>query len=290
MRGRSGPFAALVIAFCVLGLSAQDYPRTDVQREWNKPVEPFRIIGSIHYVGTYDLASYLITTPAGHMLVDSGLETSAAQLMAAIQKLGFALTDIKLLLNTQAHFDHAAGLATLKKLTGARMLASAGDAPFLESGGKNDPALGNGGTFAPVRVDRIVTHGERVTLGDVTLTAHMTPGHSKGTTTWTMTVAEGGRELQVIFAGSTSIANPEMEVVDNPRYPTLVDDYKRTFAYLKGLKPDVFLTQHASAFGLHDKAARLKAGAKPNPFIDPAGYTRWLMGSERSFLERLATK
>ena len=281
-------FIAVAVSVAVLG--AQDYPRTDTQREWNKPIEPFRIIGSVHYVGTYDLASYLISTSAGHFLMDSGLERDAAQLIASIGKLGFNLKDVKLLLNTQAHYDHAAGLATLKQVTGARMLASAGDAPFLESGGKNDPALGDGGLFAPVRVDQIVTHGQRITLGDVTLTAHMTPGHSKGTTTWTMAVNEGGRDLQVIFAGSTSIANPDMQVVGNPLYPTLVEDYKRTFAFLRTLQPDVFLTQHASAFGLHDKAARLKAGEKPNPFIDPTGYTRSLTASERSFLERLATK
>lgn len=280
----------IALAAIAVTAGAQDYPRTDTQREWNKPVAPFRMIGPIHYVGTYDLASYLITTPAGHFLMDSGLESNAAQLRAAIATLGYDLEDIKILLNTQAHFDHAAGLAALKKLSGATMVASAGDAPFLESGGKNDPALGESMTFPPVHVDRIVQHGEQITLGDVALTAHMTPGHSKGTTTWTMTVREGGRELQVIFAGSTSIANPDMQIVNNPLYPTLVEDYKRTFAYMKALKPDVFLTQHASAFDFHAKAARLKAGEKPNPFIDPAGYARWITASERSFLALLAPK
>lgn len=281
-----------LLAIAVLGAAviAQDYPRTDDQRAWNKPAEPFRIIGPIHYVGTFDLASYLITTTAGHILMDTGLESNAAQLQTSIEKLGFMVRDVRILLNTQAHFDHAAGFAAVKTASGARMLASAADAELLESGGRNDPAFGDSLTFTPVDVDAIVKDGERVTLGDVTLTAHLTPGHSKGTTSWTMTVKDGGRELSVLFAGSTSIPDPDMTVVNNPRYPALVDDYKRTFAFLKSQQPDVWLTQHASAFGLHDKAARLRAGEKPNPFIDAAGYGRWLTGSERSFLARLKTK
>jgi metallo-beta-lactamase class B len=279
-----------LVAASLAVLSAQDYPRNDDHRAWNKPAAPFRIIGPVHYVGTFALASYLITTSNGHILMDSGLESNAAQLQASIAKLGFSVKDVRILLNTQAHFDHAAGLGALKKLSGARMLASAGDAPLLESGGRNDPAFGNDLTFSPVAVDAIVKDGERITLGDVSLTAHMTPGHSKGTTSWSMTVREDGRDLLVLFAGSTSVPNPGMQLANNPRYPTLVEDYTRTFATLKAMKADVFLTQHASAFGLHDKAARLTAGEKPNPFIDPNGYTRWITGSERSFLELLKTK
>jgi metallo-beta-lactamase class B len=283
-------FAALVVVVGAVALVAQEYPRTPDQRAWNKPAEAFRIIGPIHYVGTFDLASYLISTPEGHILIDSGLESDAGQLRRSIASLGFDVKDVKILLNTQAHFDHAAGLAALKQMSGARMLASAADAALLESGGRNDPAFGDSLTFPPVGVDAVVKDGERVTLGGITLTAHLTPGHSKGTTSWSMTVQEGGRELSVLFAGSTSIPNPDMTLVNNPRYPTLVDDYKRTFAFLKARTPDVWLTQHASAFGLHDKLVRLKAGAQPNPFIDTEGYRRWLTGSERSFLARLAPK
>jgi metallo-beta-lactamase class B len=279
----------IAAAFAATSL-AQDYPRTDDQRAWNKPTAPFHIIGPIYYVGTFDLASYLIATPAGHIVMDSGLESNAAQLQSSIERLGFSVQDIRILLNTQAHFDHAAGLAALKKVSGARMLASAADAALLQSGGKDDPAFGNSLPFPPVTVDEILEDRERVTLGDVTLTAHITPGHSKGTTSWTMTVRDGGRDRLVVFAGSTSIPNPDMTLVNNPRYPTLVDDYKRTFAFLKTLEPEVFLTQHASAFGLHDKARRLKAGETPNPFIDGTGYRRWLTESERSFLARLAAK
>ncbi len=290
VRARWKAIAAIGCALCVVALSAQDYPRNDDHRAWNKPTTPFRIVGPIHYVGTFDLASYLITTSQGHILMDSGLESNAAQLRSSIEALGFAVKDVRILLNTQAHFDHAAGLAAIKAASGARMLASAADAALLESGGHDDPVFGDTLTFTPVKVDEILKDGQQVTLGDVSLTAHMTPGHSRGTTSWSMTVNEGGRALHVLFAGSTSIPSSDMVLVGNQRYPTVVADYKRTFAFLKARTPDVWLTQHASAFGLHDKAARLKAGESPNPFIDPNGYSRWLTGSERSFLERLAPK
>jgi metallo-beta-lactamase class B len=282
--------SGLLIAILAVVGNAQDYPRTADHRAWNQPFDAFRLIGPIYYVGTFDLASYLITTSAGHVLIDTGLETAATQLQAAIKTLGFSPRDVRILLNTQAHFDHAAGLATMKKVSGARMLASAADGELLEAGGRNDPAFGDGLMFAPVKVDGIVSDGQRVTLGEVTLTALMTPGHSRGTTTWTMTVREGGRDLLVVFPGSTSVPNPGMPLVNNPRYPSVAADYKQTFTRLKALKPDVFLGQHAGQFGLHDKARRLKAGETPNPFIDPAGYVRWLTGSERSFLELLKTK
>jgi metallo-beta-lactamase class B len=293
-RGRSRlPASGIVLALAVLcaaTIVAQDYPRTDAHRTWNQPAEPFRIVGPIHYVGTFDLASYLITTPAGHILIDTGLERSATQLEASIEKLGFHTRDIRILLNSQAHFDHAAGLAAMKKASGARMLASAADAEMLEAGGRGDFAFGDSLTFTPVKVDGTITHGQRITLGDVTLTAYLTPGHSRGTTTYTMSVRDGDRDLLVVFAGSTSVPNPDIPLTKNPTYPAIADDYKRTFAFLKSLKPDVFLTQHASSFGLHDKARRLRAGETPNPFIDPAGYAAWLTQSERSFLELLATK
>ena len=281
--------AALGVAAVGVAAVAQDYPRSDDQRAWNKPAEPIRIVGPVYYVGTFDLASYLITTPAGHILIDSGLETSAAQIQASLEKLGFSVADVRILLNTQAHFDHAAGLAALKRLSGARLLASAADRVVLEAGGRGDFAFGDTLTFPPVSVDATVSDNERVTLGDVVLTAHLTPGHTKGTTTWTMTVQSEGRPLSVVFAGSTSV-NPGVVLTNNTRYPEIAGDYQRTFAFLKTLRPDVFLTQHASAFGFHDKARRLRAGESPNPFIDAAGYSRWLTGSERSFRELLAPR
>lgn len=260
---------------------AQGYPRTDEQRKWNEPFEPFRIIGNIYYVGTADLASYLITTPDGHILVDSGLEESAAQLLASIAKVGFNARDIKVLLNTQAHFDHTAGLAAVKSVSRASMVASAGDRPLLDSGGKDDPAFGDRLMFAPVKVDRVVADGETVTVGSATLTAHLTPGHSPGTTTWTLVAREGGKDYRVVIAGSTSVVVDKLR--GNPKYPNMVEDFEKTFAKLRALPVDVFLSQHAGAYGLFDKAARLKKGETPNPFIDPDGYKRWLDAGEKNF-------
>jgi metallo-beta-lactamase class B len=279
--------------------SSTSYPRTDEQRAWNKPFEPFRIIGPIHYVGTADLASYLITSDAGHILLDSGLESNAAQLIASIEKLGFRLRDIKVILNSQSHFDHAAGLAEIKKRSGARLLASAKDTIVLEAGGKNDPAFGNELQFPAVKVDGPIADGQVVTVGPNALTAHLTPGHTPGTTTWTMTVRDSapgaggsnssagnasaattGRDYRVVFVGSMTVI---LEKLDTPTYPEARADFERTFKTLKALQPDIFLAQHAGIFGLADKYARLKAGATPNPFIDPEGYPKVIARYEEAY-------
>jgi len=271
---------ALVLA--VATLAAQPYPRTDEQRAWNKPFEPFRIAGPVHYVGTADLASYLITSDAGHILLDTGLEENAAQLIASIERLGFKVSDIKVLLNSQAHFDHAAGFAEMKKRSGARLLVSAKDAPRLEAGGKGDPAMGDRFLFPAVKVDGHIEDGQVVAVGPLKLTAHLTPGHTKGTTTWEMTVRDQNRDLRVLFVGSTSIV-PDVSALNNPKYPEIKADYDRTYATLKTFQPDIFLSQHAGYYGLADKFAKLKAGASPNPFIDPEGYKAQIARLEEAY-------
>ncbi len=273
--------AVVGVSSFTTAVAGQGYPKNDEQRAWNRPFEPFRIIGNIYYVGTAELASFLITSTEGHVLLDSGLEDAATELLASIATLGFNARDIKILLNTQAHFDHAAGLAAVKGVSGASMIASAADRILLESGGRDDFAFGDALAFAQVKVDRTVRDGEAVTVGPTTLTAHLTPGHTKGTTTWTMVAREGGQEHRVVFAGSTSI-NPGVQVRNNPKYPEMFADFEKTFATLRALPVDIFLTQHAGAYGLIDKAARLKSGATPNPFIDPDGYTRWIDNGERN--------
>jgi metallo-beta-lactamase class B len=273
--------AVAVAATALVTLAAQPYPRNDVQRAWNAPFEPFRIIGPIHYVGTADLASFLITSDAGHILLDTGLEEPATQLVASIERLGFKVSDIKVLLNSQSHFDHAAGFAALKKRSGARLLASAKDAPVLEAGGKNDPAL-EGLAFPAVKVDGHIEDGQVVTVGPLKLTAHLTPGHTKGTTTWEMTVRDQNRDLRVLFVGSTSIV-PDVSALNNPKYPEIRADLDRTYAKLKTFQPDIFLSQHAGYYGLADKFAKLKAGATPNPFIDPDGYKAQLARLEEAY-------
>jgi metallo-beta-lactamase class B len=253
----------------------------------NRPFEPFRLIGNISYVGASDVSSFLITTPEGHILLDSGFEATVPLIRAGVRKLGFRFEDIRILLNSHAHVDHAGGHALLKRLTGARIVMSAADARLLARGGRGDvlPVSEEVIAYEPAQADRLIDDGDRVTLGGVTLTAHLTPGHTQGCTTWTMVVAEGGTNYDVVFYGSTTLL-PGVRLLENPKYPGMAEDFARTFRVLKSLPCDVFLGPHGSQFGLRDKARRLAAGAKPNPFLDPAGYQAFLARSEEIVLQR----
>jgi metallo-beta-lactamase class B len=259
---------------------------SQVAEEGNRPYEPFRIMANIYYVGADDIASYLITTPAGHILLNNGYEDTAPLIRDSIQKLGFHLNDVKIMLNGQAHFDHVAGQAQMQKWTGAKIYSSAKEVSVLESGGKADPRWGKEVTYPPVKVDHIVEEGEKVALGGVTLVAHMTPGHSIGCTTWTMTVTDGGKQYDVVFVGGTSI-NPGVRFVDRPTYPGIADDYAKTFRVLRGLKCDVFLGAHGGYFGMLAKREKQKQEPGTNPFIDPQGYRSFVDRSEHAFLEQL---
>jgi metallo-beta-lactamase class B len=252
----------------------------------NQPVEPFRILGNLYYVGASDVTAFLISTDRGLIVLDGGFSETAPQIRDNIARLGFKLHDVKILLNSHAHFDHAGGLAQLKAWTGARLLASGGDAPQLAAGGHGDPFFGNKLPFPPVTVDRLLRDGELVTLGDATLTAHLTPGHTRGCTTWTMRVAEDGRRYDVVFVCSTTIL-AGYRLADHPTYPGIREDFARTFAALAALPCDVFLGSHASFYDGIDKARRLRAGERPNPFIDPQGYRAYLARAEAAFRERL---
>lgn len=254
-------------------------------RSWNQPVKPFRIIGNVWYVGASDVTAFLITTSAGHILLDSGFAETVPQIKQNVAQLGFKLADVKILLNSHPHNDHAGGLAELKELTGATLMVSEPDAISLANGGKNDPQFGDKMLFAPVKADRLLRDGEEVKLGETTLTARVTPGHTKGSTTWTMKVREGGKSYDVVFA--TSVSAPGYKLVGNDQHPQVVDDYRRTFRTLQALPCDVFLGPHASFFDMKSKRARLDQGAQPNPFIDPAGYRRYVAAGERAFEEEL---
>lgn len=269
-----------VLCLWVSSLAAQKDPTS---RSWNQPVEPFRIAGNLYYVGASDITSFLITTPEGHILLDGGFEETAPLIRAGVEKLGFRLKDVKILLNNHAHSDHAGGLAALQKLTGAKLAASAGDAPLLARGGKDDPVLGDTMTFPPVRADRILHDGDTVALGGTTLTAHNTPGHTPGATTWTMTVEEGGKRYDVVFAASTSVLS-KTALTGNAKYPTAAADYAHTFEVLKKLPCDIFLSGHGSFFDLKGKAERLRKGETPNPFLDAKGYQAWVARNEAAFL------
>ena len=250
---------------------------------WTEAVAPFRIADRLYHVGSRELTAFLIDTGKGLILLDAGMPEFAPTVLANIRALGFDPRNVRILLNSQAHFDHAGGLDAIRKATGAKMLASAPDAPLLERGGKGDFAWGDDVAYPPIKVDRIVRDGERVRLGAVTLTAHLTPGHTKGCTTWTMPVREGGRTLIAQFNCSTSI--PGYKLLGTPAYPNMAQDYARSFAKLKTLPCDIFLGSHGSFFDLDGKRGRLGAGA--NPFVDPEGCRRHIAASERRFEEQL---
>lgn len=255
-------------------------------RSWNQPVKPFRIIGNIYYVGASDITSYLMVTPAGDILLDGGFVETAPQIEANIKKLGFRLSDVKILLSSHAHYDHAGGLAELKRATGATFYASAGDAPVLESGGHGDPSFVEAVTFPPVKPDRLLHDGSGVMLGGMALTAHVTAGHTKGCTTWSTMVNDGGKAYHVVFVCSTSML-PGIKLIGNQSYPTIASDYENTFRVLRALPCDVFLGAHGSFFDLAAKREALARGAKPNPFIDQQGYRAYVKRSESVFRAEL---
>jgi metallo-beta-lactamase class B len=241
---------------------------------WFQPAEPLHIAGSIYYVGTRDLASYLITTSAGHILLDGAMPGSERLIEDSIRKLGFKTSDIRLLLISHAHMDHVGTLAYFKKLTNAPLVVMPPDDELLKSGGTKDYLYAKVEPFhfPPVTADRTLRDGETITLGDVRMTAHHTPGHTRGCTTWTTTVKEGGRDYRVVFAGSTSV-NPGTHLVKSPSYPGIADDYTRSFKVLESLKPEIFLSAHASFFDLDAKRGKV-ASEGVRAFVDPEGYRR----------------
>jgi metallo-beta-lactamase class B len=256
--------------------------------DWTTPFPPHRIIGNVYYVGSKDLASYLITTPQGDILINSSFEVSVPLIRASVEKLGFHFRDIKILLISHAHSDHCAGSAQIKKLTGAKYMVMAGDVPVVESGGKKDFNYGKSPDqwYPPVKVDRVLHDGDQVQLGNAVLTAHLTAGHTKGCTTWTMNVVQGGKVYHVVIVGSPNV-NPGYKLVNNASYPQIAQDYKRTFLTLKALPCDVFLGAHGSYYGMQAKYARLQQGGA-NPFIDPSGYKSYVDERDRTFEAELA--
>lgn len=255
---------------------------------WTTPTEPFKIAGNLYYVGTAGIGAYLITTPQGHILIDGAMPGSAKDIEASITKLGFAPSEVKVLLNTHAHFDHAGGLAELKRDTGAKLAASAGDKIALETGKYPGSEEVKAFDFAPVKVDRALEDGERLSMGGIALTAHLTPGHSAGCTTWTFPVMIDGVSRQAMIYCSTSVAaNRLVSKTKGPQYPGIVADYEKSFAKLKTMKADVFLAPHAEQFGMTEKRDALAAGG-PNPFIDPGLLQKTVAASEKAFREELA--
>jgi metallo-beta-lactamase class B len=274
---RAFAFAAAVACSAVLAAQGPD----------NLPVEPYTIAGNLYFVGASDISSYLIATPAGHVVIDAGYESTVPLIEASIRRLGFKVEDVRILLNTQAHYDHAAGFAALKKDTGAQLMVAGPDADVIERGGLGDFSFGDAHPFPAAKVDRRLKDGDTVTLGKLTLHAHVTPGHTRGCTTWAFDVTENGRPLHVAeMCGLTVLDTTKL--VGNPKYPDIVADYERTFAAMRKISVDIFLGAHPSYYGGQAKLQRLKANPTGlNPFIDPEGYQRYIDSGEKRFRERL---
>src|SRR5690242_1774721 len=251
-----------------------------------QPVSPpVHILGNLYYVGDTDLAAYLVVTPKGDILINSGFEYSVKEIRGRMKTLGFRFSDIKILLATHAHSDHVAGMANIKRLTGARMMAIEQEAELLETGGKTDYLFGSGGWFPPVKVDQTFKDGDKIELGGSTLTAYLTPGHTKGSTSYTMNVMESGREYHVLIANLPNI-NEGTVLIKNPQYPGIAADYARSFEVLRQLPCDIYLTSHAGQFGL---TAKYQPGKpySPNTFVDPYGLPRILNRLEQEFQAEL---
>jgi metallo-beta-lactamase class B len=285
MKPQQVSIAALLLLmtfFFSTRVSAQDPP------EWTEAFVPFRIADNLYYVGSKGLASYLITTPSGHILINSSLEFSVPLIRNSVEKLGFKFREIRILLISHAHWDHDAGSALIKKLTGAKYMVMDADVPVVESGGKTDFQYGSSpeSQYPATRVDRVLHDGDEVKLGKAALVAHLTPGHTKGCTTWTMKVGEKGKKYDVVIVGSPNV-NEGYKLVGNAKYPTIAQDYERMFRVLKSLPCDYFLGAHGNYFGMLSKVARMKPGAD-SPFIDPEGYKKYVAEREHAFRKELA--
>lgn len=249
------------------------------------PFPPFRISGNLYYVGTDDLASYLIVTSKGNILINSDLEANVPIIKASIEKLGFKFKDTKILLISHAHFDHAAGSSLIKQITHAQYMVMEGDVALVESGGKSDFYYGSDPTmyFPPAKVDKVLHDGEQVKLGGTILTAHLTPGHTPGCTTWTMQTMDQGKKYQVVIVGSINV-NDGYQLIHNKNYPTIAQDFEHSIKILKSLPCDIFLGAHAVYFNLKGKYALLN---KTNPFVDPIGYKKHVAEKEQQFYSKL---
>ena len=282
-----GTAAALVVVLGSLWRSA-------IKRNRSVPDEPFRIAGNLYYVGSTGVTAFLVTGPDGHVLIDGGYPETAPLIIASIVKLGFNIKDVKILLNSHAHFDHAGGLRELQQASGAQLWISEGDAPIVAAGGAGDRAtygplrfLGFGRFPAP-RVDHRFKDGDTVRVGPLALTAHVTAGHTPGCTSWAFPVHDGERDLLAVDVCSLTLL-PFMKLVEPESYPGIRSDFERSLQTLRSLPADIFLGSHGSFFDLYRKRGeRTNAKDPVEPFIDRAGYLRFIDQSEKRFREELA--
>lgn len=256
--------------------------------EWSRPLPGHRVVGNLYSVGTWDLGCFLVTSEAGHILINTGLADSTPLLRANVEALGFRFEDIRILLTMQAHYDHTAAFAEIKEITGAALWATADDAPLLADGGASDPHFRGEYPFAPVEVDRILADGEVIELGEARLEVIETPGHTPGSVTYAMTAHENGREYRVLLANMGSM-NPGLRLLEDPTYPGIAEDFAETFRRQLELEVDIWVAAHASQWGLHDKY-RPGNPYDPEAFVDPEGFREQVLYYQELFEEALAAE
>ena len=282
---RSAASLCLALATCLCQPSASALSPEAAAK--NQPQAPFHIAGDIYYVGASDVASYLITTPEGMVLLDGGFAETAPMIEKNIAALGLKLSDVKILLNGHAHPDHAGGLAQLKRDSGARFEAMSQEVVPLEHEGRGTFYQGDKHLYDSIHVDRVLKDGDTVSLGGVTLTAHLTAGHTPGCTSWSMQVREAGKPYSALFICQLTLPD---KLLGNPLYPDAAKDFARSFGVLQALPCDVFLAEHGSAFDLPGKYARLQAHPGADPFVDPAGCKAYLEQSRQAFEAQLKSE
>lgn len=266
--------ALFLCNFCFTGVNTNAQtlvPPPIMQANWSDPYAPFRVAGNLYYVGTYDLACYLITSPEGHILINSGLAPSVNMIREHIETLGFKLADVKVLLATHAHYDHVAGFAEIKKLTGAKIMMNENDAPVLADGGVSDYVFGHKGpTFAAVKADVIFGKNDTIKFGGMKIVALHTPGHTKGATSFLFDVKDDSSAYRVLIANMPTVLD-DAKLSGMPTYPDVAKQYAYTFELMRNLQFDLFLASHAAQFKMHSKR---KPGDAYNPkvFIDRKGY------------------
>lgn len=261
------------------------YAGAQTPASWTTPVKPVRVVGNIYYIGTEELASFLLAGKEGLVLLDAPMDENVDLILRNVRELGFDPAKIRVLLNSHAHLDHAGGFAAIRKKTGAKLYMTASDAQLAARGGRNDFAFGDRLAYPPVTADVIIEDGQVVRLGEIAMTAMVTPGHTKGCTTWRTIAMHRGKPVDVLF--QCSLTAPGYKLVGNDQYPDIVDDYRRSFDRLRKLEPDVFLANHASFFGLARKLEKLEKG-EPNPFVDREEFPRFLDRSWKSLEKEIA--
>jgi metallo-beta-lactamase class B len=277
--------AANLLLLGFISAAQKHYKVPITQKEWSRDFRPFRIAGNLYYVGTWDLACYLITTPQGHILINTGLAESAPMIRKHVEALGFRFSDIKILLATHVHYDHVGAMATIKKMTGAKMMVNEYDAPVLDGGASDYAMGGKGPLFEPVKADRLLHDQDTINFGGMEIIALRHPGHTKGATSFLFDVADQNRSYRVLIANMPSII-VDKPLSDIPAYPGIIDDYAYTFEALENLRFDIWLSSHASQFGLHTKR-QPGDGYHPEVFMDRPGYDTAIADLQKEYLKKI---